>query len=504
MIRRLLGMAAVVAVATLLTTGCEQAGVGATLRIDVDPYDAFVSVTREIDGVLIHQGIGSVTLRSLLPGTYLVVTGEGDDMTVERVTVGVHERGDIIVSISAKGNGNGGGGSGGNGGSGGGGGSGGKGSDYADLVLLYRSEHGVPITIGPWQGEHGIAYCVQPIAAEPVPNPYYLLDGALPEFLPPTVNPVDGRTVTLVPLFAHYPEFLPTESTSHRDATDALVTPSHSVEDGGEPCDPLVIQLSGGGTFSYGAYTTEVELERLNLARAPEHVLRQHMREVESLVAATDPQEFTLDPAGRPVFAGAAVDAMPKLQGIREALLEMGTLPGVNGRYPFPFTLVSDSYAHWNTWELSAFALGGAASKFGTINVDIVAYHDRIMGIASDMGNTALWPKLTHYSPELGEAFVDYSGFTYDRAETFPGCVVYLDPANWTAGFTAQRLLDVVPFSELTPKQDNLAGYAQMAEDARAVIYFVHLYESVIAHADPVGLDSWDFCQTLAADLNAY
>jgi hypothetical protein len=196
------------------------------------------------------------------------------------------------------------------------------------------------------------------------------------------------------------------------------------------------------------------------------------------------------------------IDAMPKLQGMREALLETGTLPGAGDRYPFPFQLVHQGFARWSPWDLSSFALGGAASKFGTINVDAVAYHDRVMGIAVDMVAAVGWPKEPLYSADLKEYFVNYSGFTYDREETFPGCVVYLDPAKPSAGFQAYALLDVVDFSTKTPKQDDLAGYAQMAEDARAVIYFIHLYSSVIDYVDPVGMDSWDTCVARADARN--
>jgi hypothetical protein len=486
-----------------LLAACQQTPFGTTLTIDVTPDDALVTVVRDIDGSVVHEGYGDVTLRGLLPGTYMVVTGEGDDMVIEYITIRAREREQYTLEIMAKkGPGGGGNGGGGNGGDGGG-----KGGTYAELVLLYRDMNGVPITDGPWEGEHGIEHCVQPITTERVPNPYYLLDGETPQWLPTVVNPVDGRTVTLVPLFAHHPEFLPDDD-AHTHAGEVHPTargepgpPDDHEDEGGEPCDPLVITLPGGATFNYAAFATEVELERLNMVRSPEHVLRQHMREVEALILATDPELVTLDPAGRPVFDDAVVDAMPKLQGIRESLLEKGTLPGA-GAYPFPFRLRHGSFSALSTWELSAFALGGSASKFGTINVDAVAYHDRIMGIANDWQPADGWPKKTLHSTELNEYFVDYSDFDYDRNDTFPGCVVYLDPANWRDGYVSARLLDVVEFSEPTPKQDNLAGYTQMAEDARAIIYFIHEYESVMAYADPVGLDSWLDCVALAAELN--
>ncbi len=496
--RRIARLVFVAAFLVALLVACEQTPMGSTLDIDVDPDDARVTVTREIDGALIHEGYGDVTLTSLQPGTYVVVTGEGDDVVVQYVTIGIQERERLTLEIMA-GKGPGGGG--------GGGGGGGKGDSYSELLLLYRDVHGVPITDGPWEGEHGTSYCVQPITTESVPNPYYLLEGALPEYLEAIENPVDGRDVTLVPLFAHYDEFLPVETSAAPDVgtsarpIDPGPPDDHEEDEGGEPCDPLVITLPNGATFNYGTFAKEVELERLNLARAPKHVLLQHMREVEALILATDPSAFTLDAAGRPTFAGVTIDAMPKLQGMREALLETGTLPGADA-YPFPFQLVHDDFDQWTPWELSSFALGGAASKFGTINVDAVAYHDRVMGIAVDMVDSIGWPNDSHYSAELNEYFVDYSGFTYDRGATFPGCVVYLDPANVGAGYQAERLLDVVEFSDPTPKQDDLAGYAQMAEDARAVIYFIHLYDAVVAYVDPVGLDSWDHCDALAAELN--
>ena len=480
-----------------LLVACEQTPMGATLDIDVDPDDARITVMREIDGALIHEGFGDVTLRSLLPGIYVVTTGEGDDLVVRYVTVGVRDRERFTLEIMAsKGPGGGGGG----GGSGGGGG--GKGDSYSELLLLHRDVHGVPITV-----EYETSYCVQPITTEPVPNPYYLLNGDSPESLLPIVNPVDGRTVTLVPLFAHYPEFLPVEVAAAPDVGTAArpIDPGppddHEEEDGSEPCDPLVITLEDGTIYSYAAFAKEVELERLNLARAPKHVLLQHMREVEALILATATDLFTLDVAGRPTFDGVTIDAMPKLQGMREALLETGTLPGADA-YPFPFRLRNEGFELWTPWELSSFALGGAASKFGTLNVDAVAYHDRVMGIAVDMVAAAGWPRTPWYSTELKEYFVNYSGFTYDRETTFPGCVVYLDPADVPAGYQAERLLDVVAFSAKTPKQNDLAGYAQMAEDARAVIYFIHLYDAVVAYVDPVGLDSWDACVALATELN--
>jgi hypothetical protein len=424
------------------------------------------------------------------------------------------------------GGGSGGGGSGG-GGSGGGSGGGGSGGDYSELLLLYRDVDGVPITTDEFVGEHGSEYCVQPVtSSREVPNPYYLLEGEAPQYLPTVENPVDGREVTLVPLFAHYPEFLPEEEEGddpHGHTTDLEIAeapdgrgpPEDHDDEGGEPCDPLVITLPEGNV-NYADFASEVELERLNLARSPANVLLQHMKEVEAYVETTDPALFTLDTSGRPVFDGVGIDAGPKLQGIREALLEKGTIPGADSwsAYPFPFRLVARfgagptdvvvrDFDQWTNWDLSAFALGGAASKFTPISLDVVPYHDRIMGIPGDWAASDGWPKLVHYSEELGEYFVDYSGFSYERAATYPGCATYLDPvtiewvvmpyleAQYPIGDLWVDVFEPLPPNAVNGVLGNVAGYAQMAEDARSMNYFTHMFsELYLPVADPVGIDT--------------
>jgi hypothetical protein len=390
------------------------------------------------------------------------------------------------------------------GGGGGGGGGGGSGGLYAELVVALRDANGVPEFIevaGETEGE--FEYCVQPVTTEAVPDPYHLLgDAEAPEFLPTVVNEVDGREVTVVPLFAHYPEFLPEEDAE----VHALAPPDdHDDEEGGEPCDPLVLVDEGGAVIhDYNTYVSEVELERLNLARAPETVLARHLIELQALLEGTPPDLVTLDVAGRITFDGVAIDAMPKLQGMREQLIEAGTLPGA-GAYPVPFQLVADGHDRWSMMELSAFALGGAASKFGSIDVDVVAYHDRIMGLAADWlaAAPAQWPPQVHEYAPTGELFVDYGDFEYSRADTFRGCVTYLDPADWRSGYKVEPLLEAVEFPSTWPKTDGLAGYAQMAEDARAVILFVHEYDAVIDFADSPGLETCAAQEVRRDELNA-
>jgi PKD repeat protein len=410
----------------------------------------------------------------------------------------------------------------GGGGGGGGGGDGGKGGTYAELLVIFRDIDGVPIVIGPFVGEHGIEYCVQPVTDRRVPNPYRLLgDMEADEYLSTTFSEVDGRTVTLVPLFAHYPEFLPDpDDDDHGDGggggNGGKISPTHNPDDpdeGGEACDPLVIRLADGTTVNYAVYATEAELERLNLGRTQDDVLARHLSEV--ILFINTAVEVTLDAAGRFGFewddydGEPALDAGPKLQAVRKELLNTGVLAVNNPSFNNPyFQLIAEYYGpaedvvrdfnSWNTMELTAFALGGAASKFGTINVDIVAYHDRVLSLA----NTTTWAATLHHQ-NLGEWFIDYGEFRYNRAEAFPGCVTYLHPydheyvvvpyleASVPVGGIWIPLFGSLPPNAVGGVLANIAGYAQMAEDARSVNYFTHMFsELYMPVVDPVGINT--------------
>jgi hypothetical protein len=398
-------------------------------------------------------------------------------------------------------------------GGGGGGGNGGsdkqKGDVYADLMIILRDGNGVPIVYPElFVDERGNeTYCVQPVTRDlAVPHPDAVMGVPnAPATVVSQLHAVDGTQVTLVPIYAQYQQYLPVEEEEEDDPHGLASDASDAEEAAPGPCDIIVLTqpiidpatnlVIGLDTLQdYTPYANEVELERLNMARAPESVLRKQMVEVESLFRTTDPSLVTLDPAGRPLFDGTIVDAMPKLQGIHEVLLETGTIPGASG-YAVPFQLVSDGFTHWTTWDLSAFALGGSASKFGWLGIDAVSYHDRVMSIPTD-ANWA-WMQQDHpsylplYSAELDEYFVNYGGFTYDRAATYPGCITYIDTETltWVVG----RYLDVVQFDDLGATgaaTANIAGYAQMADDARAVVFFIHEHEALIGAADPVGLNT--------------
>ena len=91
-----------------------------------------------------------------------------------------------------------------------------------------------------------------------------------------------------------------------------------------------------------------------------------------------------------------------------------------------------------------------------------------------------------------GERFVDYSGFSYNRSETFVGSVTWLDVPTLT--WKVSRIADVVHFTNLTSEPigdrtlHGVTAFAQLADDVRAVILYYHDHETIPGfYIDPVG-----------------
>ena len=72
---------------------------------------------------------------------------------------------------------------------------------------------------------------------------------------------------------------------------------------------------------------------------------------------------------------------------------------------------------------------------------------------------------------------MDYSGFTYNRAQTFNGSVTWLDVPTLT--WIVDPIMEAVPFTNLSsgnPNTDTLhgiLGFAQLADDVRAMANFI-------------------------------
>ncbi len=386
----------------------------------------------------------------------------------------------------------------------GGGGGGGAGEVYADLFVALRDEDGVPILSETFYEEGPVTVtCIQPISYAAIPS-----DPADPSSpsLPSTPNPADGREVYLVPL------------------------QGEASLDGG---DPVPEDTACAPQTEFVPYVSEVELERLNLVRTSDEVLWKKLAEVGTRLATAD--EITLDGAGRittwisdpdtgdPV--GTAIDASPDQAAIYAAtegtspapppaagdgptevgepggLMDTGTIPHwlagppPVAEYPLenPAQIVQGS-GGFDNWMLAASAVGTAAGKPVPITIDTIQYYNRTAARDGDVANWGYVSTLPSVANGDGlfagdpppEEFVDYSDFEYTRADVFAGCTTWLDVGTLT--WMSAPVIDRVEFTDIVDfaaqptagTVENVAGFAQLADDVRSVIGYLHENEVVV------------------------
>lgn len=339
------------------------------------------------------------------------------------------------------------------------------GSIYSDLVVALRAENGTPILKkyvipATEEAEETTEFCVQPVAYEPVPG------------VAASVNPLDGRQVWVLPLQGEWigsSEPLPVEEI--------------------EACDPKP---------QYAMFVEEAELERLNLARTSDDVLERKLLAVEEKLLAAD--DITLDGAGRITTDGSSLDASPEFAAMYSSLTRTGTIPGLPPSMAGPPAQVGV----FDAWKLAAAAIGTAAGKEVPITVDTVEYYNRVIGFPATGNYVSPWGVdfIRSENPDdpggqmaTGERFVDFSGFTYNRSETFRGSVTWLDVPSMT--WKVDRITDVVSFTQLTAEPvgtrtlSGVTAFAQLADDVRAVILYYHEHETIPGfYIDPVGVDT--------------
>jgi hypothetical protein len=336
------------------------------------------------------------------------------------------------------------------------GGGGGKGAIYSDLVVAYRDVRGLPI-----MAQFGSEFCVQPVS--PI-----LIDGIVP-----VQNPVDGATVSLIPLMGELP-----------------VPPASDEEEVGA-CDPQPEYLS---------YVTETLLERLNQGRSPSQVVDKQYDEVQAMITGA---ELDLEASGRLRANGVAIDSPLMNTAIYMHLMLEGFLTSTSGvpvALPDPAILGYD----YDALHHAAVALAMAAGKEVPLSVDTYVYHNRVLDIPA---RTTSWGTITGHTAcelggfvvaerfttcgEQGETYIDYTGFAYDRAATFPGCVRHLHVADGT--YYVEPIMDVV-FGGSGATGENIAGLALHGDDARRVNLWIHDQGILVTDWDAPGENT---CSTM-------
>ncbi len=213
--------------------------------------------------------------------------------------------------------------------------------------------------------------------------------------------------------------------------------------------DGTVVQLTEEGDLpaEYEDLVVEVELGRTSVSRAPSQVLAHSLDEV--LTKLDGATVVTLDEAGRLVIDGTTIDSPLENLAVYTYLLTGGTIDGL----PDGFDVAS--------------MLGAATDKTGALSIDEVVYLNNILGVNEINVATGT---IDYY---------DFSSYDYSRADAYAGVTItYLSDPDGDGVYdtVTEDLMDAVfdgqDWSDSTT--GGIDDFAQSADDARAVIEFLH------------------------------
>lgn len=327
-------------------------------------------------------------------------------------------------------------------GNGGGGGGGSAQPDYGDLFVLYRYPSGVPILTED--------LCQQPLAKEEFAGCEETTDGDC------LLIPVDPATCTVLP--------------------------------------------------EYAILTQEIEFGRTSVVRSSDDVFDAQLEE--ALLSLNTAGCISLDPAGRLVYSSVINDAVETHtidSPLQNLAIYRELVKGNASQIPLK----------GNWLDTAARALGAAVDKTGKISVDMVVYLNQILGLNEQAEPPApLSQECIDVREEVkgnmeivNKCFLTFGNdteYVYDRTQNFlslpsppyipaeapqPGYFEYLYEDSPGIYMIAQGpILAAVPElqDEQTLISSKIEGFAQAADDTRAVIEFMHLWPVIGDMVTPV------------------
>lgn len=272
---------------------------------------------------------------------------------------------------------------------------------------------------------------------------------------------------------------------------------------------PIYFEEGAEGDYEIPAnllpYVQEVELERANVARAPAKVTEKALDAALTKIFEAD--DIQTDPAGRIMYSNdggvsyTTIDAPLENLAVYQYLMvteggTAGAWPDITDTWDEVFQGLLGDDLQDPDWDPSSL-LAAAWSKTGEITVDAMLYENTTLGVnvVSGSGET-LQVDYFDFSDPAGELY------HYDRAATYSDTwlryeiVVDGDPTYaygtvYDAVFGETPWVDEIPniVTGADPSDDDfefingdLSGvndFAQAADDARAVIEFMHEFDGV-------------------------
>jgi len=219
---------------------------------------------------------------------------------------------------------------------------------------------------------------------------------------------------------------------------------------------------------------------------------------------------LSLDPAGRIVTSRVADDLTVTSSAIDSPLQNLA----IYRQLMLTGSIGTDLPPNAEVHDTMARAIGAASSKTGEVNVDLVVYLNEIMGLTDESVQTIFDPKIcinvkeevTGNVQNVRKCFLDFSAYDYYRIPNFgalpdpayipesnpqPGTFEYLEEISPvpTFGVGVGLISNVVFDGNDNDETGNIGGFAQAADDTRAVIDYMHSWPLPIIYQTPVSCD---------------
>jgi hypothetical protein len=231
------------------------------------------------------------------------------------------------------------------------------------------------------------------------------------------------------------------------------------------------LPLDAEGNLINPELAIAVDLGRLNVGRSPLAVLSSQYEELLKSINLAD--SVSLDPTGRLLLTtdgvATAVDSPLANLALYVELLNTGTITGVIDPSKFASSisyLVDGTLTSADMLSAASF-LAAASDKTGTLTIDKVVDMNTILGVTGT---------LPSQDPSSTLTYVDYSTFSYDRLSVYGSTTVEVlvkqDDGSYLP--TTVNVYEVVFNSTNYTSTSGVDGFTQAADDARAVIEYVH------------------------------
>lgn len=214
----------------------------------------------------------------------------------------------------------------------------------------------------------------------------------------------------------------------------------------------------------------EVDLGRLNIARAPEKVLDHSL--VEALSKLSAATVVTLDPAGRLVVDGVTIDSplenlalfkaivsTPAVDGII-TLTATATVDGKDVSYSFPISLEQAGL-------VAAAAIAAASDKTGTLTSDEVMYIAKFFGLDSELSTF-----VSTWNYERDDVYTDDLKVWILEGVDTNGDGVF--DVYYPKEVVIRDVVDFNTVPSIVDDGNGIDSFAQAADDSVQVIEFVH------------------------------